>query len=112
MIFLQPGDHVVAQFTGEGGEFGCACPLCTALSRGDCPLWWSYHDFRGDRWTNINNSANRSFLKNAYRVLLTRARQGMVIFVPPGEVEDPTRSPEVYDATYQYLQELGIPVVS
>src|SRR4029077_5084273 len=44
---------------------------------------WSYHDFRGDRWTNISNAQNRIYLRNAYRVLLTRARQGMVIFVPP-----------------------------
>ena len=45
---------------------------------------WSYHDFRGDRWINIGNLDNRRYLLNAYRVLLTRARQGMVIFVPPG----------------------------
>ncbi len=70
---------------------------------------WSYHDFRGDRWTNINNADNRNFLKNAYRVLLTRARQGMVLFVPPGESTDPTRSPAFYDSTFNYLAELGIP---
>ena len=70
---------------------------------------WSHHDFRGDRWTNINNADNRNFLKNAYRVLLTRARQGMVLFVPPGESTDPTRSPAFYDSTFNYLAELGIP---
>ena len=46
---------------------------------------------------------------NAYRVLLTRARQGMVIFVPPGDSSDPTRSPEFYDSTFNYLSELGVP---
>ena len=51
---------------------------------------WSYHDFRGDRWTNISNEQNRIYLRNAYRVLLTRARQGMIIFVPAGESTDPT----------------------
>ncbi len=45
---------------------------------------WSYHDFRGDRWTNVHNPENRRYLRNAYRVLLTRAWQGMIIFVPPG----------------------------
>jgi hypothetical protein len=72
---------------------------------------WSHHDFRGRRWTNIANEQNRSFLKNAYRVLLTRARQGMIIFVPPGEPTDPTRLPEYYDSTFDYLKEVGLPVL-
>lgn len=72
---------------------------------------WSYHDFRGDRWTNIVNADNRKYLRNAYRVLLTRARQGMVVFVPPGDSTDLTRSPAYYDCTFNYLTELGIPVI-
>ncbi len=72
---------------------------------------WSYHDFRGDRWTNISNPQNRVYLRNAYRVLLTRARQGMVLFIPPGERGDPTRSPEYYDSTFNYLIEVGIPLL-
>jgi DUF2075 family protein len=72
---------------------------------------WSHHDFRGKRWNNINNAAIRSYLKNAYRVLLTRARQGMVIFVPPGDSEDPTRQPAYYDPTFQYLARLGLEVL-
>ncbi len=69
---------------------------------------WSHHDFRGDKWTSIHNEANRRYLLNAYRVLLTRARQGMVIFVPPGDERDPTRDPAWYDQTYQYLATAGI----
>jgi hypothetical protein len=72
---------------------------------------WSYHDFRGDRWINIKNADNRNYLRNAYRVLLTRARQGMVLFVPYGDSTDATRSPEFYDATFNYLTDLGIPVL-
>jgi hypothetical protein len=72
---------------------------------------WSFHDFRGDRWCNIANLDNRRYLRNAYRVLLTRARQGMVIFVPPGDTNDPTRLPEFYDSTFRFLTELGIPVL-
>lgn len=72
---------------------------------------WSYHDFRGDRWINVANSDNRNYLRNAYRVLLTRARQGMVIFVPPGAESDPTRNPAFYDRTFGYLSQLGIPVL-
>jgi len=69
---------------------------------------WNYHDFRGERWCNIANPDNRVYLRNAYRVLLTRARQGMVVFVPPGDINDPTRSPAFYDSTFDYLRELGI----
>ena len=72
---------------------------------------WSFHDFRGDKWTDIHKPENRIYLRNAYRVLLTRARQGMVIFVPPGESKDPTRSSTCYDLTFNYLTELGIPVL-
>jgi DUF2075 family protein len=72
---------------------------------------WSYHDFRGDRWINISNPDNRNYLRNAYRVLLTRARQGMVVFVPQGEPTDLTRSPAFYDSTFTYLAGLGIPVL-
>ncbi len=69
---------------------------------------WSYHDFRGSKWQNIHSIENQRNLKNAYRVLLTRARQGMVIFVPPGNRDDPTRSPDMYDATFSYLSGLGL----
>ena len=70
---------------------------------------WTHHYFRGDRWCNIASLENRRYLLNTYRVLLTRARQGMIIYVPPGDSNDPTRSPDFYQATYQYLAELGIP---
>jgi hypothetical protein len=72
---------------------------------------WSFHDFRGSRWCRIANTDNRRYLRNAYRVLLTRARQGMMIFVPPGNRSDATRSPEFYDSTFHYLTELGVPVL-
>jgi hypothetical protein len=73
---------------------------------------WSCHDFRGAKWQNVKNAENRNYLKNAYRVLLTRARQGMVIFVPEGNPTDHTRPPAYYDSTFQYLVEVGIPVLN
>jgi hypothetical protein len=73
---------------------------------------WTYHDFRGDRWTNIRNDQNKNYLRNAYRVLLTRARQGMVIFVPAGESTDSTRASSFYDSTFNYLADLGLSVLS
>ncbi|MGA2254300.1 MAG: DNA/RNA helicase domain-containing protein [Thermoguttaceae bacterium] len=54
----------------------------------------------------------RIYLRNAYRVLLTRARQGMVIFIPAGETTDPTRACSFYDSTFNYLTDLGIPVLA
>jgi hypothetical protein len=72
---------------------------------------WDYHFFRGDRWCNVKKPEDQRYLQNAYRVLLTRARQGMVIYVPQGDSADPTRSPTFYDATHRYLAELGIPEV-
>ena len=53
----------------------------------------------------------RQYLRNAYRVLLTRARQGMIIFVPTGDKSDPTRTPAYYDPTFEYLADIGIPVI-
>lgn len=78
-------------------------------------LWLAkvgYHIFRGDRWLGLHKEDRRNYLRNAYRVLLTRARQGMVIFVPPGEDHDPTRAPAFYDRTFEYLANLGIPVLA
>ena len=49
----------------------------------------------------------QQYLKNAYRVLLTRARQGMVIFVPPGAKRGRTRRPGFYDGVYDYLMGMG-----
>lgn len=72
---------------------------------------WRYHNFRGDRWNNVANSDRRTYLLNAYRVLLTRARQGMVLFVPRGDSNDPTRSAAFYDPTFEYLAGLGVPVL-
>ena len=72
---------------------------------------WTYNNFVGNRWTNISSDERRLYLKNAYRVLLTRARQGMAIFVPSGSNEDPTRKHEWYDGIFEYLKLLGIPVL-
>ena len=69
---------------------------------------WAYKRFRGCRWTNILKEEDKLYLKNTYRVLLTRARQGMVIFIPKGCNEDITRKAKFYDGTYNYLKKLGI----
>jgi len=73
------------------------------------PAGWEHWGFRGDKWQRIRKSERQAYLKNAYRVLLTRARQGMVIVVPTGDHSDHTRHPAIYDATYEYLRNLGLP---
>jgi len=104
-------EDCATEFQVQGLEVDWACVTWDAdfryLGRD-----WSYHNFRGDKWTHVRNADNRRYLKNAYRVLLTRARQGMVIFVPSGDSRDPTRAPEYYDNTFNYLRSIGIPELS
>jgi hypothetical protein len=68
---------------------------------------WNLNSFKGTRWQNVNDQYRRVYLANAYRVLLTRARQGMVIFVPKGDEGDYTRPPRFYDETYAFLSSCG-----
>lgn len=69
---------------------------------------WRHHSFKGKKWERMHAPERQQYLLNAYRVLLTRARQGMIIFVPNGDDADPTRDPRFYDETFQYLSQLGI----
>ncbi len=69
---------------------------------------WKHFSFKGSKWQKIKKEERQIYLKNAYRVLLTRARQGMVIYVPEGTIKDPTRYPSYYDSTYAYLRSIGI----
>jgi hypothetical protein len=64
--------------------------------------------FRGTRWQAVNDVVRRKYILNAHRVLLTRARQGVVIFVPSGDSRDPTRNPLWYAGLYRYLLDCGV----
>jgi hypothetical protein len=72
---------------------------------------WNYQSFKGTKWQSVNDASRKLYLENAYRVILTRARQGMILFVPRGNVSDHTRSPSLYDGTFEYLRACGIPVL-
>ena len=72
---------------------------------------WLYKSFKGTKWMNINKSIDQKYKLNAYRVLLTRARQGMVIVIPEGDEKDPTRHSEIYDPTWEYFKDIGIDVI-
>ena len=72
---------------------------------------WEHFSFVGNKWQNIRKAERQQYLKNAYRVLLTRARQGMIIVVPNGDNEDPTRDEQFYNGTYDYLASIGFDVI-
>ncbi len=103
-------EDAATEFQVQGLELDWSCVTWDADLRcqGD---GWCHHNFNGRKWENILNKNNRAYLINAYRVLLTRARQGMVIMVPRGDASDPTRLPAFYDGTFQYLSNLGLPVL-
>ncbi|MCW5634389.1 MAG: DUF2075 domain-containing protein [Rubrivivax sp.] len=103
-------EDCATEFQVQGLELDWACVAWDADLRMGAAEW-SHHDFSGSKWKSIHSVENRRNLKNAYRVLLTRARQGMAIFVPPGDREDPTRPPAFYDRTFEYLRDLGLEVI-
>jgi len=100
-------EDVATEFQVQGLELDWACIAWDGDFRYSSS-GWKYHSFVGSKWNNINKEARRLYLKNAYRVLLTRARQGMVIVVPQGDSEDHTRQPDFYNDTFNYLAEIGL----
>jgi hypothetical protein len=72
---------------------------------------WIHRAFKGTRWQTVKDESKKLYLKNAYRVLLTRARQGMILFVPRGDPSDPTRLPSFYNPTVEFLGKCGIPLL-
>lgn len=123
--FLEPATDIrssnaledtLTEFKVQGLEIDWACVVWDADLRFNKDAnKWSHHQLRsGTNWQNINKRENQAYQINAYRVLLTRARQGMVIVVPQGDngvPPDETRKAEWYDGVYRYLQEIGIPEI-
>ena len=103
-------EDAATEFHVQGLELDWACVTWDADFRYS-KNGWEHWSFRGNRWTHINKNEDRNYLKNAYRVLLTRARQGMVIVVPSGNDEDATRRKEFYNPTFDYLKELGLAAI-
>ena len=103
-------EDVATEFDVQGLELDWSCVVWDGDFRYS-KNGWIHSSFRGNRWEKISKLERQSFLKNAYRVLLTRARQGMVIVVPEGDALDKTRMPAFYDDTYGYLASLGLPTI-
>jgi Uncharacterized conserved protein (DUF2075) len=100
-------EDVATEFHVQGLELDWACVTWDGDFR-HTPGGWEHWSFCGDRWNRIRKPERKVYLKNAYRVLLTRARQGMVIVVPEGDSGDPTRVSTFYDSTYRYLADVGL----
>lgn len=106
-------EDTLTEFKVQGLEIDWACVAWDAdLRLNDDHTKWQHYQLRsGTKWQNINKPINREYQINAYRVLLTRARQGMVLVVPNGDYgvpPDETRKPEWYDGIYNYLKDIGI----
>ena len=103
-LFLE---DAASEFDVQGLELDWTCLVWDADFRYKNGAWDFYEFNGGCRWNKIQKEERQAYQLNAYRVLLTRARQGMVICVPEGNPEDHTRQPEFYDCTYNYLKQLG-----
>ncbi|HCE57103.1 MAG TPA: hypothetical protein DER09_04695 [Prolixibacteraceae bacterium] len=103
-------EDVATEFQVQGLELDWACVAWDADFRYS-EQGWEYRSFVGNKWQNINKEERKNYLKNAYRVLLTRARQGMVIVIPSGDSKDHTRLPEFYNETFNYLKEIGFGIL-
>jgi hypothetical protein len=103
-------EDVATEFQVQGLELDWTCVTWDGDFRYS-PDGWKSFSFVGSKWHNINKEERKLYLKNAYRVLLTRARQGMVIVVPEGDEEDITRHPNFYDDTFEYLQSIGFDII-
>lgn len=109
-------EEAATEIQVQGLEVDFSCVLWDADMRYDNDKW-TFWKFNGKtQWTPEKNLETQKYMLNAYRVLLTRARQGMVICVPEGNgnntqegfPEDSTRLPSFYDSTYRYFKSLGM----
>ena len=104
-LFLE---DAASEFDIQGLELDWTCLVWDGDLRYNGTAW-DYFEFKeGSKWNRINKEERKAYQINAYRVLLTRARQGMIICVPEGVPEDHTRLPEFYDGTYNFLKTIGL----
>ena len=107
-------EAVASEFEAQGLELDYAIVAWDADFRIENGEWIAYQMSTRKTppdWSPIKKEENILFMKNAYRVLLTRARQGFIIFIPKGSDTDITRKHENYDATFEYLRSVGFPVI-
>jgi hypothetical protein len=129
-LHVKAGVDVASWFLNDGGDIRASNALEDAATEFEvqgleldwtCVAWdlnlmregdgWLPRRFRGTAWERVSDPVRQAYVVNSYRVLLTRARQGMVLFVPRGDPADPTRPPADYDAVDDWLAACGIPAL-
>lgn len=100
-------EETASEFDIQGLELDWTC-VCWDADFRYANNQWNYFNFRGTKWQRVSAADRQLHLKNAYRVLLTRARQGLAIYVPRGDISDSTRAPLYYDEIYNYLIRCGV----
>ena len=103
-------EDAATEFDVQGLELDWAC-LCWDANLRRSDHGWEMLQFRGSQWQTVNDASRRSYIANSYRVLLTRARQGLVVFVPKGSEIDQTRSPKHYEGIFEFLLSCGFACV-
>lgn len=103
-------EEVATEFDIQGLEIDWVC-LAWDINYYFKDAKWNCQNFSGTKWQNIHNENDKTYLQNAYRVLLTRARQGLIIFIPEGDNLDHTRPKELYDNTFNYFKTCGIEII-
>ena len=103
-------EDVATEFDIQGLEIDWVC-LAWDINLFYKNNQWNYQNFTGTKWNKIHNPFARKYLLNTYRVLLTRARQGLIIYLPYGDENDLTRQPEMYNKTFDYLKKIGFPEI-
>lgn len=117
--FLEPKEDVrsssflelaLTEFGIQGLELDYAC-LCWDADLRSVKDHWDFYKFIGTKWQKVRSETNQQYLKNKYRVLLTRAREGLIIFVPRGDEADITRQPPWYNDIVEYLENCGVALI-
>jgi DUF2075 family protein len=115
--FIKPRGDVRSSYSMEitANEYACQGLELdnVGLCWGGDFIWregpgWGFRTFSGTKWNQVSNEEKKENIKNTYRVLMSRARDSMIIWVPPGDAADPTRTPEVMDQTAKYLMACGV----
>ena len=99
-------EDVATEFGIQGLELDWTC-LCWGADFRHAGSTWTYHAFKGTKWQHVRKEVTQNYILNKYRVLLTRAREGLIVWVPPGSSADPTRVPSMYDGAARYLLHCG-----
>lgn len=103
-------EDIATEFDIQGLEIDFTC-VAWDINLYHNGAGWNYQNFKGSKWQNINQDSAKNYLINSYRVLLTRARQGMILYIPNVDNTDATRPKEYYDKTFEYLKKCGLTTI-